>query len=567
MAAVKYDFPFSILDVASVLNLPVRRQMADCVYVDCPLPGCNPKKKGKMKLSAAYDSYHCYYCGESGGMLELYSKVCGDISYKDAYREIREALNTGQCRTVSRSAEDRRLEAPPVPQSALADIPVVHATFSALFDLLTLSAPHRQNLRDRGLTNEQIDRLGYKSTPKAWQCQELTARLIQQGCTVQGVPGFYLADNGKWTVKFSGWTAGILIPARGIDGLIRGAQIRLDKPIREKDADPDDKGTKYFWLSSCGKRMGVTSGTPVHFVGDPFAKTVYVTEGALKADIAHCLMNRTFAATAGGNNVGGLDPLFALLAQNGTKLIVEAEDMDKYRNIHIEKGASRIFEMAACHGLECKRLVWNPNHKGIDDWQLALKKKQEKSSEVTLLTFKERYLYGLCKFFDIDNDVEKWHGAQEHSQTLREYLGLTEAEYGANLQGENLEAILSAQRKQWRFRIYQLEFGEKIEPKPFAFEGIKALRKAGYEQPPASEYRLMYDGAMFCPAALSDDGVLARIYERFNDDLPRDYHGRSVSPSDVIELSGNEQRRYFYCDSAGFVPVKFSPALVLPMKA
>jgi hypothetical protein len=59
-----------------------------------------------------------------------------------------------------------------------------------------------------------------------------------------------------------------------------------------------------------------------------------------------------------------------------------------------------------------------------------------------------------------------------------------------------------------------------------------------------------------------DSDVLERIFERYNDDLPGDYHGRSVSPSDVVELYDGGGRSYFYCDIAGFAPVKFSPMLV-----
>ncbi len=37
--------------------------------------------------------------------------------------------------------------------------------------------------------------------------------------------------------------------------------------------------------------------------------------------------------------------------------------------------------------------------------------------------------------------------------------------------------------------------------------------------------------------------------------------GRSIAPSDVLELYDESERRYFYCDMAGFPQVKFSPAL------
>ena len=87
---------------------------------------------------------------------------------------------------------------------------------------------------------------------------------------------------------------------------IHGVQILLDVPIKDKNDPPEKTGSKYIWLSSSTKRMGVTSGSPVHFVGNPFARTVYVTEGLLKADIAHLLMNRSFVAIAGANNVSQL---------------------------------------------------------------------------------------------------------------------------------------------------------------------------------------------------------------------------------------------------------------------
>jgi hypothetical protein len=248
--------------------------------------------------------------------------------------------------------------------------------------MLPLSVLHRENLHRRGLNDEQIGRLGYKSTPPPGFCRPLTESLVKQGCTVRGVPGFYLDDNGKWTVRFCQKTAGLLIPARGIDGLIRGAQIRLDVPIRDKGAAEGKSGTKYLWLSSASKRMGTGSGSPVHFVGDPFAKTVYVTEGFLKADIAHCLMNRSFAATAGANNIAALGSLFDTLAENGTALIVEAQDMDKYHNKMVEKGAARVRQMAREYGMEALGLNWNPEYKGIDDWQLALRETAASASVV-----------------------------------------------------------------------------------------------------------------------------------------------------------------------------------------
>ena len=140
-------------------------------------------------------------------------------------------------------------------------------------DVYKRQPQHRKHLQEvRGLTDEQIERLGYKSTPPFYLCRSLTEKLRSRGCKVEGVPGFYVGKDDKWTVNFNSITAGIIIPARGIDGMIRGAQIRLDTPIRDQESDPDKSGTKYLWLSSSSKKRGVSSGSPVHFVGDPFAR-------------------------------------------------------------------------------------------------------------------------------------------------------------------------------------------------------------------------------------------------------------------------------------------------------
>ena len=195
---------------------------------------------------------------------------------------------------------------------------------------------------------------------------------------MQGVPGFYQDDAGRWTINFGSRTAGILLPAIGMDGLICGMQIRLDTPLRHRDDPPGKSGAKYIWLSSVSKPHGVTSGSPLHFVGEPFAKTVYVTEGLLKADIAHCLTGRSFVAVAGVNSLNGLESALRCMAQNGTKLVVEAYDMDKSENEYVADAAEKVQQIAHTAGLQSTSLVWNTAYKGIDDWQLALRQEETK---------------------------------------------------------------------------------------------------------------------------------------------------------------------------------------------
>lgn len=365
------------MDVAALLRLNIRRRGPGYVYVDCPICG---DRRGKMNLNLTKNVWRCNYCGRGGGMLALYAKVYR-ISNSAAYQEICDALQTGSPApeyTASYAANPSK----DIPQAERASEREIHRTYTAMMSALTLRPAHREHLRNkRGLTDAQIEQFGFKSTPPQHLCRTLARVLGEQGYTVQGVPGFYIDDYGKLTVRFYQRTAGILIPVRSVDGLLCGLQTRLDKPIRDKDDPPEKEGIKYLTLSSTGKKMGTTSKSPVHFVGDPCSRVVYVTEGALKADIAHALTGRTFAATIGANNTAGLDGLFAFLKRNGTEEIIEAEDMDKYHNSAVNRGATKVHQLAIKHGMACRQLIWDPQYKGIDDWQLALHRKEQQNEE------------------------------------------------------------------------------------------------------------------------------------------------------------------------------------------
>ena len=536
MGSFSQDFPFGILDVVELLHLHIRRRQADSAYTDCPFCG---DRRGKMNVNFVKNVWRCNYCGEHGGMLNLYARV-NNTTNSEAYREICDALQAGDTSwgyggaesadayagVPAREAHAGRQPDMGITQAERASPQEIHQTYSLMLGMLSLNSAHRAHLRSekRGLADEQIDSLGFKSTPPYFLCRSLTERLIKQGCRVEGVPGFYLHEGGYWTAKFGSRTAGILIPAIGIDGLIHGMQILLDVPFKDRDDPPEKAGTKYIWLSSSTKNMGVTSGSPVHFIGNPFARTIYVTEGILKADIAHVLLNRSFVAVAGANNVAQLGPLFALLAQNGTELIIEAHDMDKYSNEMIAKGSSKIYLLARQHGMECRRLTWNPNYKGIDDWQLALRKeKQQKEGE--------------------DQNLQK-----DRAFFRQEGEGILEEKTGLSSRG-------------CRFRIYQLLFDEGRETIPFAFKGIQDLHKAGYEQPPASDYRLVCDSELACPEEWKDMEILEQISAHYGNHVPEGYKGRPLASSDVVELDDETGRRYFYIDGRIFEPVRFSPFL------
>ena len=178
------------------------------------------------------------------------------------------------------------------------------------------------------------------------------------------------------------------------------------------------------------------------------------------------------------------------------------------------------------------------------------------------MNFKKRFIYGLCDFDTLEDEIAAWHDSSEKEGTLEVFLGFTAEEFSAYGQAddENFKSDLLTQRREQPFRIYQLDLTNG-EPKSYAFCGIEALRKAGYEQPPAKDYALVYQGTQFCHTSDSSKVCLELIFQRFNEQVPEGYGGRNVAPSDVIELYDENDRRYYYCDKERFYEVKFSPLL------
>ena len=154
------------------------------------------------------------------------------------------------------------------------------AVYREMLKLLRLSHPHKEDLRRRGLKEEEIsrmERLGYRST-----CPEdsvaVARRLIKSGCNLKGVPGFFVNRNGDWEAAFYKKNSGYLRPAWSVDGYLAAFQIRFDVPYQKR---------KYVWLSSAKLNKGCSPGSPVSLSGDPEARRVFVTEGILKAEITH----------------------------------------------------------------------------------------------------------------------------------------------------------------------------------------------------------------------------------------------------------------------------------------
>lgn len=241
-------FNYDITDVVHLLQLRVRHKNSSSMDVNCPFCG---ETKGKMNVNLQKNVFRCNRCDASGGMLELYGRLHG-VSSAEANRQIREALGKGEYRTNYQVAPKK--EPVVIFNAELADADVIDRTYQEMLSLLTLNDKHQEDLKKRGLTEEQIEIQRYRSVP-LFGIKNMVQKLLESGQTVKGVPGFYEDQDGKWTINFSSKNSGILIPIQSPEGKIQGFQIRLDQVM---------EGRKYIWLSSVKFKNGVSSGSPVH---------------------------------------------------------------------------------------------------------------------------------------------------------------------------------------------------------------------------------------------------------------------------------------------------------------
>lgn len=399
------DFPFRIADVASLMGFHVPSGRTNQTY-DCIFCG----KSKKLNINFSKNVYGCNYCGAGGGMIALYADYY-NLTPKEAYDEICEGLHLEpEQKSSFRGPAVKPVKTEEIPLSNLAPPKEINRTYSMLLSALTLSEKHKIDLLHRGLTLAQIEEQRFKSTP-IFGFKQLVSRLTEKGCVVEGVPGFYEDTDRKWTLNFSAKCSGFLVPMRAIDGRIQGMQIRLDHP---KD------GQKYIWLSSASRKKGVSSGSPLHFIGDMEDEEIYMTEGGLKGTIAHYLSGKTFLCNAGVNQYKHIKS--ALKGLPNVKRTYEAYDMDKliqifrpptecqdckyaaeceayqnYRSLSkemqeqvptiycmktarkqkiIQDGCTRFYEICKELRLDCRRMVWNVTDngewdgsiKGIDDY-------------------------------------------------------------------------------------------------------------------------------------------------------------------------------------------------------
>lgn len=235
--------------------------------------------------------------------------------------------------------------------------------YRALLNRLTLAPDHRENLLSRGLTDEAIERLGYKSTPVVG-FHALAQSLLDEGYTLFGVPGFYRDKDGRWTMAV--WRRGILIPGTYF-GKIQGFQIRLDHKMK--------KGGKFLTFSSRDELDGAMGENWCHMVG-PVRERILLIEGYMKADIVNHFTGQTMLAIPGVTSLQHLESALRDLIPMGVRHIMTCFDMDYLKNWHVESAYQNLVELLAKQNVTFGTYLWVPDYNGLDDyiWEFCMNK-------------------------------------------------------------------------------------------------------------------------------------------------------------------------------------------------
>lgn len=254
-----------------------------------------------------------------------------------------------------------RQPAPATPASPIADDVLRDQVYSDLLRLAPLSAVHRALLskEPHGLSEQAMNRYG--SLPVEQSARERLVVDLERAHgrdVLLSCPGFYAKSDGTLTIA----GAGIILPCRALDGKITSIQIRRDTV--------GDGQARYYGLSGAG-HGGPSCGSAAHVArphgGIKDARTVYVSEGCKKADVA---ADHYGAVCIGLPGVGTFEKAYPLLAQLAGDVLVIALDQDvkPAAQAAVERATAGLAAAAIRLGYCVRVAVWDSSAaKGIDD--------------------------------------------------------------------------------------------------------------------------------------------------------------------------------------------------------
>ena len=359
---------FQMNDILPLLPIPQPPMGKSSYNIPCPICDHVGSRKRHLNINLKRNVFRCPKCGQfEGGVFDLYAYYA-NVPRDKVLEELTNRLGGGECyqsgKLRGRNIAQPRQRPAETPQVPLVGIDARDRVYRALLSKLTLASDHRDNLRGRGLTNEEIDRLGYRTTPLVG-FHALAKELISEGHELFGVPGFYRDKDGRWTMAF--YLRGIMIPCRDRFGRIQSIHIRLDKKMR--------RGGKFLTFSSIDKRDGVGAENWCHIAG-PVQESVYLIEGYMKADIVHFFTGQTVLAIPGVTSLHYLEKTLKELVDLGVRNVMTCFDMDYLKNWHVEIAYGNLIQLLGKLPLTFGTYLWAPDYNGMDDyiWEWFMRK-------------------------------------------------------------------------------------------------------------------------------------------------------------------------------------------------
>lgn len=369
-------FPFTIYDTCKINGLPDGNGNAN-IEIICPK--CNKKHFG---ISFTKGVAHCFGCGFTANALTLHAELNG-LDNKAAYKDLCNKLEIKDFKAQKTYTPTNVSEG----SSKMAPITVRNAVYKLIWKNTSLSKDHEKDLLERGM----VDLKAYRTfDPK--DSDRIIHILLDNKLEPYGIPGFYKDEKGNWKIAYH--KRGIMVFYLDSYGKIQGFQIRKDNNLLKTKPD-GKKEKKYTWFSSSyipkGCSHGTKSKTYVHYACDffkdengnikPLIKnhTIILTEGAMKADIAHQLSGDSYLALPGVACFNILEKELKTLKRLGVTTIKQGYDMDSETNENVQKALEKTKEMIKNEGFRYIRLHWKSEHngqsiKGIDDYYAYMKK-------------------------------------------------------------------------------------------------------------------------------------------------------------------------------------------------
>jgi hypothetical protein len=309
---------------------------------------------------------------------------------KDAAKQIHSALY-GDLKTGSKDYEARKAQIikpqKEVQKTKYASPDEIDGAYRVLLSLLPLKEKHKSNLLSRGMSAKGIEDGLYRSIPEnKEEMYTLMQKLNDMNIKLDGVPGFYKKGNSyrislpglydKSTKTFF-YGSGFFVPSFGRNGKIFSMQIRMDDTYLSRFPAKQAKRRRYIWFTSSGydsgcqainrATYGVVDGTPRNT-----GNVVYVTEGALKAQVAHDIdhKHRQFCAISGIANSEAFRKFVRTQKKAGCKILVDAFDMDRNEKDTVKNAIDKLYAIAEEEGLPLQPFAWDERFKGIDDYLL-----------------------------------------------------------------------------------------------------------------------------------------------------------------------------------------------------